>query len=90
MSFYWSEATSLGLPEHLTEQINGTYSCMAGTNQSSPRCNALQGRIGIAVACSSYAQRPSPCREVQPGDEKCNTARARHGLTPLAPKIGHN
>lgn len=33
--------------------------------------------------CSVYPQRPSPCREVQPGDEKCNKARDRHGLDPL-------
>jgi hypothetical protein len=76
VSFYWAEATEAGLPEPLTETVNPFYSCMAGTNQSSPRCHVLQGDIGKKVACVVYQQRPSPCREVQPGEEKCNIARA--------------
>ena len=88
VSFYWAEA--LVLPDSLTQQLNATYSCMTGTNSDMPRCQALQGTVGNAVSCNVYAQRPSPCREVQPGDEKCNTARARDGLAPLAVIIGHN
>lgn len=84
VSFYWAEAPVRGLSERWTEQVNPWHSCMAGTNQSAPRCNALHGVVGQAVTCSTYAQRPSPCREVEVGDEKCNKARARHGLTPLA------
>jgi hypothetical protein len=83
VSFYWAEATETGLPDALTEKVNSFFSCMAGTNQSSPHCHALQGNVGNEVACTVYHQRPSPCREVQPGDGKCNIARARYGLPPV-------
>ncbi|MFZ6770495.1 YkgJ family cysteine cluster protein [Undibacterium sp. Di26W] len=85
VSFYWAEADSLHIPIALTEAVNPVYSCMAGTNQARPRCQALSGDIGKSVACTIYAQRPSPCHEVQAGDEKCQKARARHGLPPLPP-----
>lgn len=83
VSFYWAEAEALGLPEHLVEQLNPFYACMAGTNAAKPRCQALDGEIGSSVGCSVYAQRPAACHEVQAGDEKCNRARQRHGLPPL-------
>lgn len=83
VSFYWAESAATGLPERLTEQVNLFYSCMAGTNQPSPRCRALEGTIGVQVACGVYSQRTSPCKELQAGDEKCNKARAKHGLPPL-------
>ena len=83
VSFYWSEAEALGLANNLVEQISPWHSCMAGTNQQPPRCQALQGRIGDNVTCSIYQQRPSPCHELQPGDDKCNRARALHGLPPI-------
>ena len=72
-----------GLADALTEQVNAHMACMAGTNGQQPRCLALQGEVGKAVTCTSYSQRPSPCREVQPGDEKCTRARARYRLEPL-------
>jgi hypothetical protein len=56
---------------------------MAGTERPQPRCEALAGAIGGAVACTVYDQRPSPCRELQPGEDKCQRARRRHGLPPL-------
>lgn len=83
VSFYWTEATQLGLPEACTEQVNAHLASMAGTNQPAPRCRALHGEIGKQLTCLVYSMRPSPCRQVQPGDEKCNQARARHGLPPL-------
>ncbi len=86
VSFYWAEAEARGLPVHLTEQVSPFLSCMAGTNQSAPRCHALQGTVGEQVACGVYAQRTSTCRELQPGDEKCNKARARYGMAPVAPQ----
>jgi len=85
VSFYWAEADECGLPAHLTTRINDWYSCMAGTGGPSPRCAALSGEIGRAVACTVYDRRTSPCRELQAGDDKCNRARARHGLPPLSP-----
>jgi Fe-S-cluster containining protein len=84
VSFYWAEADERGLPIGLTEQVNAWYGCMAGTNQKTPRCRALHGRVGEHVACGVYEQRPSPCREVQAGDEQCRKARQKHGLAPLA------
>jgi uncharacterized protein len=83
VSFYWPEATERALPEVCTERVSAHRVSMVGTNRPSPRCLALQGAIGRQVACLVYAMRPSPCREVQPGDEKCNKARALHGLEPL-------
>ena len=83
VSFYWAEADARGLPAELTEQLNPHFSCMAGTNASQPRCAALRGQPGAAIACTVYEQRPEPCREVQIGDEKCLRARAHHGLAPL-------
>ncbi len=56
---------------------------MAGTNQPLPHCRALEGELGKNVTCVAYAQRPSPCREVEPGDAKCTQARAKHGLPPI-------
>jgi len=83
VSFYWAEAEARGLPAALTEQVNPFYACMAGTNSERPRCAALRGDAGGQVACSVYERRPEPCREVQPGDDKCGRARSRHGLVRL-------
>ena len=84
VSFYWSEAEANGLADTLTEKLSPWMSCMAGTNRALPRCVALRGEIGADIGCSIYAQRPSPCRELLPGDEQCHRARARHGLPPLS------
>lgn len=86
VSFYWAEAEATGLPPDMMQPLNAVMACMAGTNQASPRCAALEGKIGVRVACGTYEQRPSPCRGVDVGDEKCSKARARHGLAPLAPR----
>jgi hypothetical protein len=83
VSFYWAEAQQLGLSDARIERLTPHLACMAGTNRPAPRCDALQGEIGDQVSCLAYAARPSPCRELQPGDEKCHRARARHGLPPL-------
>ena len=83
VSFYWAEAEARAIPLELTEQVNATFSCMAGTNSRTPQCAALQGMVGQDLSCRIYQQRPSPCREVQPGDAHCNRGRAIHGLAPL-------
>lgn len=86
VSFYWAEAESTqgpgthGVPAALTETISPHLLCMQGTNARQPRCSALQGQVGGSIGCTIYAQRPSPCREVMPGDAQCLKARARHGL----------
>jgi len=84
VSFYWAEATARELPDTAVEQVTPLLACMAGTNQPEPRCHALDGQVGQSVSCRLYALRPSPCRELQPGEEKCNRARARHGLPPIS------
>lgn len=84
VSFYWGEAGQSGLPDTAIQQLTPFLACMAGTNDHPPRCHALSGVVGVAVACGVYGQRPSPCRELQPGEDKCNRARARHGLPPIA------
>ena len=83
VSFYWAEAESRGLPERLIQALTPFMACLAGTQSKTPRCDALAGTVGEQVTCTVYEQRPEPCREVQPGDEKCLRARARHQLGPL-------
>ena len=83
VSFYWAEAgdaTPGGVPVALTEAVGPHHRCMRGTHARQPHCAALDGQVGRQVACRVYAQRPSPCREVMPGDAQCLKARARHGL----------
>lgn len=87
VSFYWQEADANGLPAALTRQITPFHSCMAGTEVHPVRCIALAGTIGQRVSCQVYDQRTSPCREVQVGDERCNRARANHGLRALEPVL---
>ncbi|HET7730689.1 MAG TPA: YkgJ family cysteine cluster protein [Usitatibacter sp.] len=84
VSFYWGEAVTLGLEADAVEKVTPHLICMAGTNSGASRCHALHGTVGQAVECGLYAKRPSPCRELQPGEDKCNRARARHGLAPIA------
>jgi Fe-S-cluster containining protein len=84
VSFYWAEAVERGLPDTAVEQVTPLLACMGGTNQPQPRCHALEGQVGDRVSCRLYDQRPSPCRELQPGEDKCNRARARRGLPPIS------
>ncbi|RQO63298.1 zinc/iron-chelating domain-containing protein [Paucibacter sp. KBW04] len=81
VSFYWADAPDLA--PQLIEKLTPHLGCMRGSNQARPRCQALSGAIGEQVACTVYAQRPSPCKEVQAGDEKCIKARAAHSLPAL-------
>jgi uncharacterized protein len=93
VSFYWAEtddAPGGQVPAALTGKVDAHRRCMSGTNTPTPRCVALQGRIGEAVSCGIYEQRPSPCRDFQPFDAdgepepRCSAARARWNLPPLA------
>jgi len=81
VSFYWADAPEL--PPTLTEHLTPHLSCMAGTNQAKPLCLALHGVVGQSVSCSVYTARPSACREVEAGDDKCQRARRAHGLPEL-------
>jgi Fe-S-cluster containining protein len=83
VSFYWAEADDAPggtVPAHLTEALTPHLRAMRGTSARAPHCVALNGTVGQRVDCAIYDQRPSPCREVMPGDPYCQRARARHGL----------
>jgi Fe-S-cluster containining protein len=81
VSFYWADGETWRTPEGMTERVAPLYSCMVGTSRASPRCIALAGTVGKVATCTIYDQRPPPCRELQPGDERGLKARARHGLS---------
>ncbi|MFT4465345.1 MAG: YkgJ family cysteine cluster protein [Sodalis sp. (in: enterobacteria)] len=92
VSFYWAEADDGAgqVPVALTEPLTPFLRCMAGSNNRSPRCRALQGQIGDSVSCAIYVSRPSPCREFRMSGEDglanaaCDRAWAHYGLPPLA------
>ena len=92
VSFYWAEAddaTADGVPADLTERLNAHRCAMRGTQSMTPRCIALEGRIGHAVRCTIHTRRPSPCREFEASwsrgvhEPRCDDARSRWGLAPL-------
>lgn len=91
VDFHPSEcpADGSGVPPEMVISLNAALARMRGTDDASPRCVALAGEVGEAVACAIYARRPSPCRDFSPyaalgvGDEGCARARRRHGLPAL-------
>jgi Fe-S-cluster containining protein len=94
VSFYWSEADVAAggvTPAHLTTKATAHRADMSGTEKQPARCVALQGEIGKDVRCEIHPLRPSPCREFQASwvdgvhNERCDRARAAHGLPPLSP-----
>ncbi len=91
VSFYWAESSDHPhgtTPAHLTTPISPYHLAMRGTDRVPPRCIALDGKIGDAVACTIYEQRPSPCREFTAGEVRCTEARAKHSLPPLLSSAG--
>jgi uncharacterized protein len=98
-SFYWAEADETrpdAVPSDLTEKLNDFLLFMRGTHQSSPRCIALQGTIGVEVCCGIYPRRPSTCRNLEPSwatnapNPHCDKARQAWGLQPLQPDSWFN
>jgi len=92
-TFHWSETDDAGgtVPLDLTEDCDMFRRAMKGTNQAHPRCVALDGAIGVHVACSIYDVRASTCREFPvawengEANDKCDRARIAWGLPPLPP-----
>jgi hypothetical protein len=83
VSFYNGECDfnpSGSVPTELVETVNPFLVCMKGTQQKSPRCVALEGTIGVSVACQIYPLRSSTCRNFNAGSEACLKARNAHGL----------
>ena len=78
-AFAWGN----GVPPELTLPVTTNLVRMRGTDASPPRCIALVGEAGQTVACSIYAERPSPCREFDIEHEACTRARRWLGLAPL-------
>lgn len=106
VAFYWREIEGVldhneklqwMVPEHLTVDLDGFLKCMQGTEKKhSPRCTALNGRIGEITQCSIYWHRPTPCRSFKASYEngkqnvRCDEARQKHGLKPLRREDWHN
>jgi hypothetical protein len=77
----------------MTVPVSKHLVAMRGTDRNPPRCIALAGRIGESVGCTIYEQRASPCRDFQASwvdgrhNERCDRARAAHGLPPLSRSV---
>ncbi len=92
VAFHWLETSGAdGVPQELVAKVDNRDVAMRGTDRPQPRCVALAGAPGVAVECTIYERRPSPCRALQaayedgtPSDQ-CERARIRHGLAPLTP-----
>lgn len=78
-AFAWGE----GVSPALTVPVTASIVRMCGTDAAAPRCIALAGEVGVAVNCTIYDLRPSPCREFDTEHAACNRARQRCGLPPL-------
>lgn len=94
VSFYWREAEPKDhdqpVPEDLWSELTDNLRCMKGTEvKHHPKCIALKGVIGEKVSCTIYSNRSSTCRNFKASfedgikNEKCDYARAKHGLRPL-------
>lgn len=86
VSFHWSEADPVQggrVPLDLVEPVGSLFLCMKGTSVRGGRCDALRGEIGREVACSIYDCRSTTCREFGDDLDRCDHARAQHGLPPL-------
>ena len=91
-SFHWSEtsdATPGGVPLEYTVDLGPFRRAMRGSNSETPRCIALKGEVGRAAHCTVYERRSSTCRGFPASwahgepNERCDKARAAHGLEPL-------
>lgn len=92
VAFHWAETEGTAALAARAEPLDPHRLAMRGTFSRTPRCTALHGDIGGDNACTIYAHRPSPCRELMPAWEhgqpspQCDRARQRHGLAPLLPE----
>jgi Fe-S-cluster containining protein len=73
-----SEAELAAIPERYTDHSNGRMKWVGR------RCAALSGTVGITATCLVYDVRPLVCRDCEPGDDACLTARRHHGLSAKA------
>lgn len=75
-AFAWGK----GVPPEMTLPLTPQLVRMKGTDAPG-RCVALAGEPGAQVACTLYAERPGPCRELEEGSDACLRARRRMGLS---------
>jgi uncharacterized protein len=78
-AFSWGQ----GVPVEMTVPVTPSIVRLCGTDASPPRCVALAGELGVAVECTIYDVRPSPCREFDTEHAACKVARQRQGLSLL-------
>ena len=50
------------------------------------RCSALRGKLGQRVRCAIYEDRPTGCRLVEAGGDRCRQYRRERGID--APRVG--
>ncbi len=55
---------------------------LGGMRCHGDRCSALVGDVGASTSCAIYAVRPDVCRACEPGDDACQMARCKFGLSP--------
>ena len=77
-------AWGAGVPREMTVPVTPAVVRMCSSDATEPRCIALAGEVGMAVVCTIYDARPSPCREFATTDDACVRARRHHGLPALA------
>jgi len=65
------------VPRMLVSSDGGGIRCVGD------RCSALCGEVGHETSCAIYDIRPLVCRDCEPGDGACRTARRHFGLDPL-------
>ena len=90
--FHWSETLpeSFHVPEEMAENVSPHLMAFLGTSEFPPRCVALEGVIGESVKCGIHLRRASCCRDFVPSfeqgvkNERCDQARAAHGLKALS------
>lgn len=79
------------IPVEMTVLLPPDKRAMKGTRGRTPRCVALDGRVGFRVSCRIYKSRPSICREFHiswkngQSNNLCDKARAVFGLQPFLP-----
>ena len=84
---YEMEDMGGNVPAGLAVEVTGNTWRMRGTDHFPVRCAALVGKVGERAHCGIYEWRPNPCRELEPGSDACERARARHSLPPLATQM---
>lgn len=78
------------VPVGMTSKSDHAEHFMKGTNGRSPRCIALEGKVGEHVRCLIYKNRPSACRNFtlswknNRGNLLCDRARGYFGLQPFS------